>query len=142
MKKNYLKMAGGIVIIILACFFLPSFTKRDTIYVHPASCAKPQQPCVFKTLLGLEPFDTAAVIHNRELVESSLRKGLVWIAAAQLDNGGWGAGTHNRQDVYDPHAVAADPATTALVGMALLRNGNTLSKGKYAENLLSSTLGS
>ena len=135
MKKNYLKMAGGIVIIILACFFLPSFTKRDTIYVHPASCAKPQQPCVFKTLLGLEPFDTAAVIHNRELVESSLRKGLVWIAAAQLDNGGWGAGTHNRQDVYDPHAVAADPATTALVGMALLRNGNTLSKGKYAENL-------
>jgi len=34
----------------------------------------------------------------------------------------------------DPHAVEADPATTALVGMALLRNQQTGTKGKYAGN--------
>ena len=135
MKKNYLKMAGGIIIVFLACLFLPAFTHKAVTPKHSVSCSTPQQACVFKTLLGLEPFDTAAVIHNRELVESSLKKGLVWIASAQLNNGGWGAGTHSRQDVRDPHAVPADPATTALVGMALLRNGNTLTKGKYAENL-------
>ena len=128
-------MAGGIIVVILACSFLPPFTRHDTKNEHLASCSKPQQACVFRTLLGFEPFDTAAVIHNRELVESSLKKGLVWIAEAQLDNGGWGAGTHSRQDVYNPRAVDADPATTALVGMALLRNGNTLTKGKYAGNL-------
>jgi hypothetical protein len=135
MKKNYQKMAGGIILFSLACLFLPPFSQKETFKEHPISCSTPQQACVFKTLFGLETFDTAAVIHNRELVESSLKKGLVWMANAQLDNGGWGAGTHSHQDVRDPHAVAADPATTALVGMALLRNGNTLTKGKYAENL-------
>src|SRR5262245_61425841 len=105
MKKNYQKMAGGIIIFSLAALFLPSFSKKETIAEHPINCSTPQKACVFKTLLGLETFDTAAVIHNREVVESSLKKGMVWMAAAQLDNGGWGAGTHNHQDVRDPHAV-------------------------------------
>jgi hypothetical protein len=135
MQKNYLKMAGGILIVILTCCILPSFTKKGNALEHSISCAKPEQACVFKTLLGLETFDTSTVIYNRELVESSLRKGLVWMANAQLANGGWGAGTHSRQDIMDPHSVPADPATTALVGMALLRNGNTLTKGQYAANL-------
>jgi hypothetical protein len=134
-KKNYQKMAGGLIIFILACFCLSPVT--NTSKVNPAHVMKctPQQPCVFKTLLGLESFDTSTIVHNRELVESSLNKGLAWIASAQLPNGGWGAGTHARQDVYDPHSVPGDPATTALVGMALLRNGNTTTKGKYATNL-------
>ena len=127
-------MAGGIIIFSLAGLFA-AFPKRDVTPHHPVTCSAPQQACVFKTLLGLEPFDTAAIVHNREAVETSLKKGLVWMADAQLPNGGWGAGTHSQQDVHDPHAVPADPATTSLVGMALLRNGNTLTKGKYAENL-------
>jgi len=135
MKKNYQKMAGGILIFSLASLFFPGSELKEASVAPHISCSAPEQACVFKTLLGLETFDTAAVTHNRELVESSLTKGLVWMASAQLDNGGWGAGTHNNQGVRDPHAVSADPATTALVGMALLRNGNTLTKGKYAENL-------
>src|SRR3954467_7599391 len=135
MQKNYHKMAGGIIIFSLAGLFLPSFPNTKMNVDYHVSCSKPQQACVFKTLLGMEPFDASTIVHNRELVESSLMKGLVWIANAQLPNGGWGAGTHSRQDVLDPHAVAADPATTALVGMALLRNGSTLTKGKYAKNL-------
>ena len=135
MTKNYQKMAGGILIFSLASLFFPAIEKKEASVEPQISCSTPQKACVFKTLLGLETFDTAAVVHNRQLIESSLSKGMVWMANAQLANGGWGAGTHSHQDVRDPHAVPADPATTALVGMALLRNGNTLTKGKYAENL-------
>jgi len=128
-------MAGGSFILILACLCVSPVSNHKSIdHFHAVSCA-PQQPCVFRTLLGFEPFDTSSIVHSRELVDASLTKGLEWIANAQLPNGGWGAGTHSRQDVYDPHAVPADPATTALVGMALLRNGNTTTKGKYAVNL-------
>ena len=35
----------------------------------------------------------------------------------------------------DPHAVLSDPATTSMVAMALLRNGNTFSSGKYSQQL-------
>ena len=54
---------------------------------------------------------------------------------AQNQNGGWGAGSHSRQDITDPHAVSADPATTAMVSMALLRSGTTLTEGKYSAQL-------
>ncbi len=39
------------------------------------------------------------------------------------------------QHILDPHAVQTDPATTAMVGMALLRTGSTLQKGVYREQL-------
>ena len=54
---------------------------------------------------------------------------------AQAPDGGWGAGTHTRQDIMDPHAVTSDPATTSLVAMALLRTDNDLEKGTYSKNL-------
>src|SRR6185503_1285983 len=63
------------------------------------------------------------------------KKGMDWIGKAQAEDGGWGAGSHYAQNVKDPHAVSSDPATTSLVSMSLLRNDNTLMKGKYAENL-------
>ena len=135
MKKNYRKMAGGILLFSLSCLLLPAFTKNERAAPDHFACPTPEKACIFKTFLGLESFDTSAVIYNRALVESALSKGLVWIANAQLENGGWGAGTHYHQEIRDPHAVPADPATTALVSMALLRNGNTLIKGKYSDNL-------
>ena len=61
--------------------------------------------------------------------------GLVWLNKAQLPNGGYGAGTHNAQHIRDPHAVKADPATTAMVVQAFLRSGTTIKSGKYAKNL-------
>lgn len=57
------------------------------------------------------------------------------MARAQHNNGGWGAGSHARQDILDPHAVNADPATTAMVAMALLRTGTTLQSGEYSGQL-------
>lgn len=61
--------------------------------------------------------------------------GVDFLAAAQFENGGWGAGSHSRQDITDPHSVQVDPATTAFAGMALLRAGNSLSEGQYSENV-------
>lgn len=126
-----LLFAGGLGTALL----LAAFTNNKKVAVATTACAPEEKACIFKTFLGLESFDTALVIRNRALVESSISKGLDWIAEAQAGNGGWGAGSHARQDVRDPHAVQTDPATTALVAMALLRNGHTLTKGEYSANL-------
>mgnify|MGYP002399981140 CR=1 FL=1 len=68
-----------------------------------------------------------------------LEKSLAWLAAAQAENGGWGAGLHAMQNVTDPRAVQIDPATTAFVAMALLRAGNTLKSGPYRQQLVKAT---
>lgn len=119
-----------------AALFLAAFTpgKKDQPS-ETVACSPEEKVCIFKTVLGLEPYDTALAIRDRSLVESSIGRGMAWIAQAQAPNGGWGAGSHHKQNVRDPHAVDTDPATTALVGMALLRNGTTPSKGAYSENL-------
>ena len=72
---------------------------------------------------------------NPEAVPAFIEKGLAWLAAAQFENGGWGAGMHARQDIRDPQSVQIDPATTAFAGMALLRAGNTLEKGEYRDRV-------
>ena len=137
MKFRSTTVAGFLFVAGLgAALCLAAFTpEKKQVPTAAVACATPEKACIFKTVLGLEPYDTALVIHNRELVESSISRGMSWMAEAQAPNGGWGAGTHSRQDIRDPHAVQTDPATTALVGMALLRNGTTLSKGNYADNL-------
>jgi len=61
-----------------------------------------------------------------------VEKGLDWLAGAQQANGGWGAGSSARQDVRDAHAVPTDPATTAVAAMALMRAGNSTTRGHYA----------
>jgi hypothetical protein len=63
------------------------------------------------------------------------QKSIDWLASAQLDNGGWGAGSHSAQHIRDARQVQTDPGTTAFASLALLRAGNTLQEGKYSENL-------
>lgn len=91
--------------------------------------------CVFRTVMGEESSDSSFVYKTPIAVFTSVDRGLEWIAKAQSQNGGWGAGSHSRQDITDPHAVESDPATTAMVAMALLRSGNTLTKGEYSAQL-------
>jgi hypothetical protein len=57
------------------------------------------------------------------------------MAKAQNNDGGWGAGSHYKQIVLDPHAVKSDPASTAITCMALLRCNNTLLAGQYSNQL-------
>jgi hypothetical protein len=52
-----------------------------------------------------------------------VQRGLDWIAAAQHEDGGWGAGSHGEQQIRDARAVKTDPATTAFAAQALLRAG-------------------
>ena len=64
-----------------------------------------------------------------------VKNGLDWLAAAQFQNGGWGAGQHSAQHLRDPHAVQIDPATTAFAAMALMRSGSTVYSGAYSRNV-------
>jgi hypothetical protein len=68
-----------------------------------------------------------------------VEKGITWLVKAQHPDGGWGAGSHADQQVRDPHAVMVDPATTAFVASALLRNGNTPVEGQYKDNVRRAT---
>jgi hypothetical protein len=103
-------------------------------------CSNPDlnHVCIMKTILGIDTSEEGKLVSSfktPEAVELSIKKGLEWIGKAQGNDGGWGAGTHARQDIMDPHAVSSDPATTALVAMSLLRTDNSLEKGSYAGNL-------
>jgi len=97
--------------------------------------AAPEKGCVFNSMMGIETTENYAQYKTPDKVVSSLEHGLGWMAEAQQKNGGWGAGSHYRQQEMDPHAVEADPATTAMVGMALMRNGSTPDKGRYSQQL-------
>ncbi len=68
-------------------------------------------------------------------VPGYIKRGLDWLAAAQYQNGGWGAGQHSAQHIRDPHAVQIDPATTAFAAMALMRSGSSIYSGLYARNV-------
>jgi hypothetical protein len=91
--------------------------------------------CVFRTVMGEESSDSSFIYKTPFAVFTSVDRGLQWITKAQSQNGGWGAGSHSRQDITDPHAVESDPATTAMVAMALLRSGTSLTKGEYSAQL-------
>lgn len=108
--------------------------------VNNNSLTKPvAKGCVFKTVFNEESSAGFAHYKTPENVQSSINKGLKFIAAAQHPNGGWGAGLHSMQHINDPHAVKPDPATTSMIAMALLRCGNTLDKGEYATILKNAT---
>lgn len=145
MKKTWIPVAGilltGATTIALWAFTENKMNTKAPIVKKTANvekcCANHQQKqegCVFKTVLGLENFDKTHLVKNKELVDAALNKGLEWMATAQAASGGWGSGDHSRQDIRDPHLVKADPASTSLMGMALLRNENDNTKGKYAVN--------
>lgn len=95
----------------------------------------PPKGCVYRTLMGEESSEFHSLYKTPEKVTVSIDRGLSWIIKAQNGNGGWGAGSHSRQDIIDPHAVEADPATTAMVSMALLRSGSDVRTGKHATQL-------
>ncbi|MGB0917590.1 MAG: hypothetical protein ACPGU4_08370, partial [Flavobacteriales bacterium] len=97
--------------------------------------SKPEKGCVFNSMMGIENTEDYAKHKTPEKVVRSIDVALNWMATAQHKSGGWGAGSHHNQREMNPHAVQADPATTSMVGMALLRNGTTLSKGQFSNQL-------
>jgi hypothetical protein len=123
-----LLIACGVIVLFAFTFRRAEVKKKRIPFVPPKGC-------VFRTVMGEESSENYAVYKTPELVQRAVNTGLSWILEAQHEDGGWGAGTHARQDILDPHAVHTDPATTAMVAMALVRSGVALTSGPYAENL-------
>lgn len=118
-----------IVIIALFAFsFRRAVPKKAAPFVPPNGC-------VFRTIMGEESAERHSSYKTPEAVQRSVERGLQWLIGAQQANGGWGAGSHTRQDIRNPHAVQTDPATTAMVAMAMLRSGTTLSSGNHPARL-------
>lgn len=101
----------------------------------PKRTLQPEKGCVFMTVMGEQSSEGFDRYKSDENIQFAVRDGLQWLSKAQLPNGGYGAGSHSAQHIRDPHAVKADPATTAMVGMAILRSGTTIKKGTHAQNL-------
>lgn len=125
----------SLVIVLTGAVLLLAFSNRKTKPVVKKIPFVPPKGCVFRTVMGEEPSDSGFIYKTPEKVQRAADRGLDWIARAQSKNGGWGAGSHDRQEVRDPHAVATDPATTAMVAMAMLRSGTSLTEGVYAPQL-------
>ncbi len=77
----------------------------------------------------------ARVVAPKEDLAPFIDDAINWLAKAQHDSGGWGAGSHSSQQIRDPHKVQTDPATTAFTAMALLRVGGDPTSGKYKNHL-------
>lgn len=136
MKRTIIAAGLLVVTCCLALYIIPFPLKNRALStLEPAA-----KGCVFNTVMGIEPIDPKFKYDSPDHMLSSVENGMKWMREAQQENGGWGAGSHNRQDVRDPHAVPADPATTAMVCMALLRNGSSLSTGPYAAQLKEGTM--
>ncbi|WP_420601610.1 hypothetical protein [Flagellimonas sp.] len=102
---------------------------------NPKRTIQPEKGCVFMTVMGEQSSEGFHRYRSDQNIQLAVRDGLEWLSNGQLHNGGYGAGSHSTQHIKDPHAVKADPATTAMVGMAFLRSGTTLKKGEHAKNL-------
>lgn len=137
-KRNVLLSASALAV---AGFLAMTNIKNDNNENKIVKCCNNpdlNHVCIMKTILGIDTSEEGRLISTfktPEKVEVSIKKGLEWMDKAQAPDGGWGAGTHARQDILDPHAVTSDPATTALVAMSLLRTDNDLEKGTYSKNL-------
>lgn len=120
---------------IFALGFWLSVHDSNSKYSETKRILEPINGCVFMTVMGEQSSQDFNVFMTDENLTLSVRDGLAWLSDAQLPSGGYGAGTHAAQNVMDPHAVKADPATTAIVAQAFLRSGVTLQGDKYSKNL-------
>lgn len=109
-----------------------------TIVVLISSFQK-EKHCVYRTLMNEDPVEVKPILVNQHEIHLSVKEGLKWLKQAQHENGGWGCGSNQFQQERNPHAVPPDPATTAIVSMALLRSGSTLTDGPYHQELSKAT---
>lgn len=128
-KTKFLMSTLAIIVLSSAALFVNKGAEKEPFIV------KNEKGCVFMTTFGEQSSDGYAKYKIKENIQPVVNDGLAWLASAQLENGGYGAGSHNRQGEMNPHAVNADPATTSMAAMAILRSGSTLKTGEYKEEL-------
>ncbi len=128
-KAKILVSVATMVMVSATALYLNKSIEKEPL------TATNEKGCVFMTTFGEQSSEGYAQFKIKENIQPVVNDGLVWLGKAQLENGGYGAGSHNRQGQMNPHAVNTDPATTAMAAMALLRSGSTLKKGAYKEQL-------
>src|SRR5882672_356859 len=102
-KLKTISIAAGIFLLAISTlFFSFSSTKKNKATYRTTYRSIPRG-CVFLTLMGEEVSVGSLAYKTPEKVVASIEKGLTWIVSAQHSSGGWGAGSHSRQDVMDPH---------------------------------------
>ncbi len=118
-------LAGATMITGSAIYFLSQHTSSLTPI--KIQTEKKHNACVMRTIFN-EPqsnVNLKAYMENFRAgkIDSAISSGKEWLLKAQAPNGGWGAGTHTRQDITDPSKLQQDPASTAMSLMALMRLG-------------------
>ena len=103
-------------------FWFFSTISEEKSYAETQRVLQPEKGCVFMTVMGEQSSKDFNQFKEGDNLGLAIRDGLLWLEGAQLPNGGYGAGSHNAQNVRDPKAVKADPATTAMVAQAFLRS--------------------
>ena len=131
MKTSIISIAAVLVTVSILSFTFKKENKKKYFSTYRSI----PKGCVFRTVMSEESSDQNFRYKTPEKVIESIDKGLGWVAKAQNNNGGWGSGSHSRQDIVVPHSVQTDPATTAMVAMALLRSNSTLQSGSYSYQL-------
>ncbi len=122
-----------------AAMLLFSFRSAGTTHCPDLLNGMPPKGCVFKTVYEGEGLDPAFVLKTPAEVLSAENRAYDWMITAQNNDGGFAAGSHAHQEMMDPHAAPSDPATTAMVSMALLRAGSTVTDGRFAPVLVRTT---
>lgn len=138
MKKSFL-FASAVAIASAGTLVLFSFNTSPTKECCMKPAAERPPGCVFKTVFEGEGLDPNFTLKTPAEVVTSQGKAYDWMVKAQNQDGGFAAGTHANQGVMDPHASPSDPATTAMVSMAMLRAGSTLVEGRFSESLKRTT---
>ena len=134
-KMKKVKLALICIAIATGVFFLSSNENSRVASMNEIKIDPLSKGCVFMTVFGEESSEFHSQFKTPEKVLNSVTDGLAWLAKAQAPNGGFGAGQHSSQHIRDPHAVKQDPATTATVGMALMRSGSDFRSGLYSKEL-------
>lgn len=130
MQRKHLLLVLILVVLTGTSISYAVYVRDEVTVTTPSGTGNP--PAVFTSLNNPS---ANKLLAEPKALPTYFDKSIGWLVNAQMDNGGWGAGMGNRQDITDPHAVQTDPATTAFAAMALIRIGNTLDAGPQQENL-------
>lgn len=145
-KKSQIALLCVLIITFsLSAFVLisPGMRHSETMPGNKPCCKPPGEQtvsgCVFKTVMGEDTLDALMEMPISENASKAIERGLIWIKKAQHPDGGWGAGYHHLQNEMDPHQVKSDPATTAMVAMAILRTRVAQNETEYSMALQKGT---
>lgn len=140
MKRTTIILMMILLVSVSGSVMLLSFRPAQPLVSTELACDdKPIEGCVFKTVFEGEGVDKEFRMAIPAKVQQASKRGLDWLVNAQHKDGGFGAGSHSMQHIRNPHKVKADPATTAMVAMAILRAGSTLDDGPYSKQLTGAT---